>query len=114
MASGLAVFGIRTPGSCSARFAARRLAKIAPKRAIPIEPPICRNRIDPDGGDAHQLLVDRVLDGEHQHLHDHPDPDARRPACSAAAVQIELPVPSRESRSRPTVMTNVPTIGKTL
>ena len=32
----------------------------------------------------------------------------------AAAVQIELPTPSRESRSRPTVMTNVPTIGNTL
>ena len=31
-----------------------------------------------------------------------------------AAVQIELPVPSRESRSRPTAMTNVPTIGNTL
>ena len=32
----------------------------------------------------------------------------------AAAVQIELPTPSRESRSRPTVMTAVPTIGNTL
>jgi hypothetical protein len=46
---GLAADGSRVPvGILSARFAASRLAKIAPKSETPIEPPTCRKSVEPD------------------------------------------------------------------
>ena len=52
--SAFTAFGVADVGPCTpggkvlARFVRRWLAKIAPKAAIPTEPPICRNMIDPE------------------------------------------------------------------
>jgi hypothetical protein len=49
------------------------LAKMAPKMATPIEPPIWRKRVEPELATPRYFVVDGVLGGEHEHLDDQPE-----------------------------------------
>ena len=116
VADGLGVGRVR---DAARRAAARRGSRPGGWRrsrrraAIPIEPPICRKRSDPDVATPISLWSTEFWTASTSTCMTIPIPTPTT-SMQPAAVQIELPVPSRESRSRPTVMTNVPTIGNTL
>ena len=67
-------------GSREASSSASRLEKIAPRIAVPSEPPIERNSVRRRGGDAELRVGHGVLDHEHEHLH--APARARRPSTS--------------------------------
>ena len=77
----------RAAGARRARGASR-FAKIAPNTDTPIEPPIWRKSVEPEVATPRQLVVDRVLGGEHEHLHHHPEPEAEHEHVDAPRVQI--------------------------
>ena len=113
MPSGLIVFGIFAPlGRRCASSTCTRFAKIVPNSATPIEPPICRNIVEP-------LVATPITDrstafctARTSTCMTMPSP---RPSTTAkpAVTHTLVPTSSRESRAMPTATSAVPTIGKT-
>ena len=89
--------GRRAEGA-DARFAASRLAKIAPKSETPIEPPICRKSVEPEVATPSSSYGHRVLGGEDEHLHRHPEPEAEHDHVRAPSARraSSTPIPREE------------------
>ena len=68
--------GSATPCRWLARLPASTLEKIAPKIAVPNDPPIDRKNVAPGGRDAQLAVRHAVLHDDDQHLHDAADAHA--------------------------------------
>ena len=76
---------------CVGRCATSRFAKIAPKSAIPIEPPTCRKSIESGGRDAHELRC-RPRSGRRGRAPASPSRSrARRRACTGTPPASSSP-----------------------
>ena len=97
------------------RMSSSRLVKIAPRIAVPTEPPIERNSVAPEVATPSSSYGDRVLHGEHEHLHHHAEPEAEHEHVDRGAAAVLVPASIvRQQRTCPTHATAVPAIGHAL
>ena len=87
---------------------------MAPKTAVPNEPPIMRKKVALDVATPEILVGDGVLHGHHQHLHDQAEADAEDEHVGRHRPTHPCASPMSDMRYAPIVMQAVPTIGKIL
>ena len=103
--------GSRTPCSWVARLPTRTLEKIAPKMAVPNEPPMDRKNVAPEVATPSSLCGTAFCTMMTSTCITPPMPMPRISMYSQSST-AGVPTPMRDSRYRPTAVTADPAIGK--
>ena len=103
--------GSLAPCRCLARLPTSTFEKIAPKIAVPKEPPMDRKNRRPEVATP-SSEHGRVLHDEHEYLHHATEAHAEHEHVQRCDEQA-LPAPIRDKSRSPMVIRPVPTIGKT-